>query len=115
MDIKRLILLVIASEALIHLFLHASPVQTMRKRMVKITPFLYSREQETHLLDCGYCMSIWMGFLMAFLYFFDCIIVTYFIYALVIGRLSNHFHMIFSIIRDKQLDIRINRSKNADR
>ncbi len=115
MDIKRLILLVIASEALIHLFLHAAPIQSMRRWMIKMTPFLYSKEQETHLLDCGYCISIWTGFFMAFLYFLDCIIVTYFIYALVIGRLSNHFHMIFSIIRDKQLDIRINRSKNADR
>ena len=115
MDIKKLILLVIASEALIHLFLYAVPIQTISRWMIRMTPFLYSKEQETHLLDCGYCMSVWMGFLMAFLCFFDCIIVTYFIYALVIGRLSNYFHMIFSIIRDKQLDIRINRSKNANR
>jgi len=58
-------------------------------------------------------MSIWVGFFMVFLYYLEYTIITYFIYALVISRLSNHFHMIFSIIRDKQLDIRINRSKNA--
>ena len=113
MDIRKLILLVVASEAIIHLFLHASPVQSVRRWMVKMTPFLYSKEQETHLLDCGYCMSIWIGFFMAFLYFLDYIIITYFIYALVIGRLSNHFHIIFSIIRDKQIDIRIKKNKNA--
>jgi len=112
-DIKRLILLVIASEALIHLFLHSAPAQPTRKWMIKMTPILYSKEQETHLLDCGYCMSIWVGFFMVFLYYLEYTIITYFIYALVISRLSNYFHMIFSIIRDKQLDIRINRSKNA--
>jgi hypothetical protein len=50
---------VVACEALVQLWFHAAPLQGIRRFFVKITPFLYSKEQETHLLDCKYCVSFW--------------------------------------------------------
>lgn len=100
---------IIACEALVQLFFHAEPLQCMRQWLIKITPFL-DTEAQGHLFNCKYCCSLWFATLLTIL-FFTVPISKYFVIMLVIHRLSNFLHLIFSFIRDLQLDIRVNRNR----
>jgi hypothetical protein len=101
---------VVACEALVQLWFNAAPLQPIRRLIIKITPFLYSKNQRTHLLNCPYCISVWVGFLITVVLFTSnwCL---YIVIALAIHRISNFLHLIFSWIRDKQLDLRVTRNK----
>ena len=54
------------------------------------------------LFDCGYCFSVWSGFLVAILFFRDVGLIhpsiDWFFVALVLHRLSNMFHNILDRI-----------------
>jgi hypothetical protein len=108
----RLILAIVATEALVELWKKAAPLKGLREWIVTRTPFLYSDSQQTHLLDCPYCCSVWLGFAMmtAYLYLSP---TAFMVLAggLTLHRLSNFLHLIFSVIRDRQLDIRVARRK----
>lgn len=105
-------LMVVTCEALVQLWLHAAPIQGIRRWLIKATPFLYSAEPETHLLDCPYCLSVWVGFLMMMLYrYMDSMVFMLFVGALAVHRLSNFLHLVFSFVRDLQMDIRVNRRR----
>ena len=110
----NIIMLVIACEALVQLWFHAAPLQGLRRLMIRMTPFLYSKEQESHLLDCRYCVSVWTGAVMAGTYCFMGNRIVFFIIAsLVIGRLSNFIHLAFSYLNDKQMDLRVARGRHG--
>jgi hypothetical protein len=110
--VTRLFLLAIACEALVQLWFHAAPLQGVRQWIIRSTPFLISKRQDTHLMDCKYCVSVWAGaFLMVAYFYMDYPAVMYFIGLLIIHRLSNFLHLVFSWIRDKQYDIRVNRGR----
>ena len=110
--IGRLILLAIACEALVQLWFHAAPLQGVREWIIKHTPFLRSEEQDTHLMECKYCVSVWAGILTAILYFYmESSWVMYIVLALNIHRLSNFLHQTFSLLKDYQFDIRTNRNR----
>jgi len=113
-DIKlttfRLIIYVIACEALVHLWFNAAPLQPVRRFFIKITPFFTSKEQG-NLFECKYCVSVWIGFILVALLFVRSIYLELLMISLVIHRLSNFLHLIMSFIRDKQFDIRINRNR----
>jgi hypothetical protein len=55
-----------------------------------------------NLLDCGYCFSMWSGMLIAILFFRNSHLVSsgvdWFLYAIVLHRLSNLFHNIMDKI-----------------
>lgn len=104
-----IIILTVACEALVQLWLHAGPLQPGRNVLRRITPFLYSESQETHLLDCSYCVSVYVGFLVLAGYVWLATFTYYLALGLAIHRLSNHFHLVFSYIRDLQFDRRVNR------
>jgi hypothetical protein len=107
-----LVLLVITCEAMVQLWFWAAPLQYIRQKLIKFTPFLYSTDQDTHLLDCKYCVSVYCGLICAFLYLiFDNIMVQLFVIAMTVHRVSNWLHLVFSFIRDKQFDIRVNRRR----
>jgi len=115
MDIKdahvviRLLLLGIAAEALVELVKKAAPLQGARQWIIRITPFLRSEEQG-HLLECPYCISLWVGVLAGVLYFsISSTLMDLAVGCLIIHRLSNYMHILFSLARDKQLDIRVKR------
>ncbi len=109
MDI-RFLLAIIATEALVELWKKAAPLQGIRRWTISKTPFLYSQEQESHLLDCPYCLSVWVGFLMMVLYLYlDSTVFILFTGMLSVHRGSNFLHLIFSLLADKQRDIRVNR------
>jgi hypothetical protein len=108
----RFIILALATEALVQLWFHAAPLQGIRRWLIARTPFLYSKEFSTHLLECRYCVSAWVGILAATAYFYwDTPIVEWAVVALAIHRLSNYLHLAFSLTRDIQVDIRIKRGK----
>ncbi|HOK07628.1 MAG TPA: DUF1360 domain-containing protein [Syntrophales bacterium] len=110
MLIFKMILAIIATEAIVELLKKAAPLQGIKRRLITWTPFLYSTEQG-HLLDCPYCSSVWVGFgMMAALWFMDSTAYLLFSGSLAIHRLSGYLHLVFSLLRDVQLDIRIHRS-----
>jgi hypothetical protein len=104
------IMLAIFCEAIVELWRKAAPLQPLRRWLVRITPFLYSEEQTVHMLDCPSCTATHVAFACGILYFFvDIVFVRWIVIALVILRLSNWLHLIFSTIRDIQIDRRIRR------
>lgn len=106
----KIILLMIFTEGIVELIFKSSPLYKLRYIIMDMTPFLHSDEFDYHLLECKYCTSFWISCLSAFFYFhLQNKIIFYFILIIVIQRLSNYIHLLFSIIRDFQLNIRIKR------
>jgi hypothetical protein len=101
---------IIACEALVQLWFCAAPLQAMRRYVVVLTPFLYSSKQETHLVNCKYCMSVWVGVLVSLAYFhMNERLFLFIVLSLSFHRLSNFLHLVFSYLRDKQVDLRVER------
>jgi hypothetical protein len=110
-DSINIIIAVVACEAIVQLWFHAAPIQPIRRFLIRMTPFFYSREQETHLFDCCYCTSVWASLLVTVAYFtFVPNVYLFFAMVLAVHRLSNFLHLGFSLIRDVQLDLRVARS-----
>jgi len=108
----NLILLLVFCESIVELWKRAAPIQPFRAWLIRVTPFLYSARQQTHLLGCNYCVSVYAGVLTAGIYFFlDVMVVKLIVIALAIHRLSNFLHLSFSLLRDRQMDIRVARNK----
>lgn len=106
----KFIILALATEALVQLWFHAAPLQGIRRWLIDRTPFFYSKEQDTHLLECRYCCAVWAGALAATAFlFWHMPAVQWCAAALATARLANFLHVVFSTIRDVQLDIRIKR------
>lgn len=106
------LLLAIAVEAVVELWKKAAPLQGVKRWIISKTPFLYSEEMQTHLLECPYCVSFWVSALAVIAYLYmDTTVVACFVVGLVSHRLSNYFHLMYSILADKQMDIRVKRNK----
>lgn len=102
--IIRIFALAILTEALVELIFTAAPLQGSRAWLIKKTPFLRSEEQG-HLLECKYCTSIWIGAGVVLLATFaDCQATRLASAALVVARLSNYAHLLYSSIRDFQIN-----------
>jgi len=112
LNIMDLIALVISCEALVELWKKAAPLQGIREWLIRITPLLYSQRQGTHLLGCPYCLSVYVAFAvgLACLYV-DAALAWLAVYVLAIHRLSNWLHLVFSLVRDRQINIRLKRSR----
>ena len=106
----RIILYIIACEALVYLLFKGQILQPLRNYFIR--NFTFFRFEDEHLLECKYCTSVWVGTLMAFFYIWNNFYANFCVYILVIHRCSNFIHLLFSYILDKQLDIRVNRRKN---
>lgn len=110
--VTKLLLLAIAVEAVVELWKKAAPLQGIKRWMISKTPFLYSEEMQTHLLDCPYCTSLWVSILAVIAYLYmDTTVVACIVVGLVAHRLSNYLHLMYSITADKQRDIRVKRGK----
>lgn len=106
-NIILILMYAIACEALVNLWFNSAPLLNIRKWCITHTPFLTS-EEYGNLFECRYCLSVWIAVILAIFYylipFSEYIIIT-----LVIHRISNHFHLLFSLLRDIQLDKRVAR------
>lgn len=102
------LILIISIEAVVELWKKAAPIQSFKEWLIINTPFLYSPRLDTHLMECPYCMSVWIGFIMSLCYFIN----HQFIYVAMIlsfHRASNYIHIGISYLRDLQLNIRAGR------
>jgi len=105
-DITGIVILAVAVEAAVQLIREAGPLQPLRYWLIIHSPWLYSKTKEQHLLDCGYCMSVWVAVVFV-LFLFLCKEVTIVCLGiLAIHRISNMVHLGISIVRDHQLDLR---------
>lgn len=105
----NLILAAILCEAIVNLIFNGGVLQPAREFARRLTPFLSVRGE--HLLDCKLCTSFWVGLFSWWIIQLDISLINYVIYGTIVHRLSNWFHLGISIIRDRQLDIRVNRNK----
>jgi uncharacterized membrane protein len=106
----KYIILIITTEALVELWKKAAPLQGIKEWLIAETPFLHSRRLDTHLLECPYCMSVWIGALILLVY----VVFNNSIYlfgALAIHRVSNYVHLVISYLRDLQLNLRAGRAR----
>lgn len=105
----KILILALTTEALVELFFTAAPLQPIRRAMIERTPLLNSVDFG-HLLNCKFCVSVWFGFFtyFTFLLFGDPFF-TFFCFWVIIFRLSNYFHVLFSYLRETVLKIRADR------
>lgn len=99
---------VVACEALVQLWFDAAPLQPVRRVLIWMTPFLKARD--THLFQCKYCTSVWIAIILTLLLALNEGIYNFVTTILSIHRLSNYLHLVFSLMRDRQIDLRIKRN-----
>lgn len=109
-DIDIIIMLVVC-EAIVNLIFTGTILQPLREFLIRWTPFLTVRGD--HLLSCKLCTSFWVGILCAVVYLYLYLLpVRLVVLGLFLHRMSNHLHLVFSLLRDIQLDRRIERGRS---
>jgi hypothetical protein len=110
-----LILIVIAIEAVTELIFRAGPLQPAREWLIDHTSWARAGLADEHLLECKYCVSVWVAlfFALGYLFFLESQAFLCFLYAVSFHRLANLFHLPLSYLRDKQLNLRIERNKRG--
>ena len=107
--IIKILALAILVEALVEIFFAAAPLQGIRRWLIKITPVLRSEEQG-HLFECKYCTSIWIAAGVILLATFaDCQATRLIAVIIIVARLSNYAHILYSTLRDAQINMRLGR------
>ena len=107
-----LIIMIVACEAIVELIKRAAPLQGAKEWVIQHTRFLYSEVQQTHLLQCGWCLSCWVGILITIAYFYlNYSVFMVFCLSMTIHRMSNFIHVFFSLMADRQRDLRVARGK----
>jgi len=98
----KYILAILAVEAITNIITKSelfSPIREFffNRRNNKIYKFIHD------LLDCGYCMSVWIGIMAAFyLTYVDSDVVNVFVLGLVLHRLSNILHFMIDWIDERR-------------
>lgn len=104
----KILFTILLIEALTELFFKAAPLQGIRTWCVKKTPFLNS--EQGHLFSCKYCTAFWVSVLVVLVaIFLDCYVTRLLAYIIIVHRISNFVHIIYSTIRDWQLNLRLSR------
>lgn len=107
--IIKILALALLTEALVELFFNAAPLQGIRTWLIKKMTWLRSEEQG-HLLECKYCTSVWIGACVILLATFaDCQVLRIASAALIVARISNYVHLLYSTARDAQINMRLTR------
>ena len=105
----RILYLVILTEALVELFFKAAPLQEIRTWLIKKTPWLRCADQG-HLLECKYCSSIWIAAcVLPLAMLLDKPGARLIAGIVIIARLSNYTHILYSVLRDAQINMRLKR------
>ena len=105
----KILALAILTEAIVELIFTAAPLQGLRSWLIKKTPWLRSQPMG-HLLECKYCTSIWIAAIVILgATFADCQSTRLAAAAILIARLSNYAHLLYSSIRDYQINKRLER------
>lgn len=104
----NLIIAAILTEAIVNLLFNGTVLQPTREFLIKYLPL---RVKGEHLLECKLCTSFWVGIISIILLKYLSGIGLLIVLGIVVHRLSNYVHILYSIIRDKQFDIRVARNK----
>jgi hypothetical protein len=94
----KFLLAIVLTEAITGIVTKSEIFHPLRK-------FLFDKGQDNRfclwlhdLLDCGYCFSVWAGWLIAILFFTElkilCVYTDWFFIGLIFHRLSNAFHFV---------------------
>jgi hypothetical protein len=100
----KLLLCVIAAEALTQLTCKAEIFDGLRNWLRASSVFL------NRLLECPYCVSVWVAFFTTFLYYYWAYSYL-FVIMLVIHRMSNFLHDLFRIATNHKIDQILCRTK----
>ena len=94
----KFLLAIIFTEAISELITKSEFFEPLRAKVFKIGERNVFFNWLHRLLDCGYCFSVWVGMLVAILFFRDLDLihfsVDWFFVGIVLHRLSNLFHNI---------------------
>lgn len=113
-SLTDLAILSVAVEAITEAIFRAGPLQPAREWIINHSGWLYSERMQSHLLECKYCTSFWVGVALFAIYnSFEKSIVLWFMYLVAVPRLANYLHLPISWLRDKQLNLRIDRNRRA--
>ena len=106
---NNLIFIGILTEAIVNLLFTGTVLQPFREWVIKYIPL---RVRGEHLLECKLCTSFWVGILCVVLVKYTMgDIMALILWGIVVHRVSNYIHLIYSIIKDYQMDIRVARRK----
>lgn len=93
----KLILCIIAAEALTQLAYKAEIFNKIREWLKSLSSFTFS------LLTCSYCGSVWMAAGVTIMYF-TWEYSQFFVIGLVIHRISNFIHDCFRVVQNLKID-----------
>ena len=100
------IILPIAVEALTTILIDSSIFYKIREKITsKDMPFF------SELIQCKYCFSFWVTIFIIYIGTFNIRFLYIFIMILVVHRLSNTYHFLFDIIREKKETIQIDKGR----
>jgi hypothetical protein len=104
-----LLILIILVEGIVFYIFTAATLQRARAWLIRMTPFL--RVAGDHLFECKICLSFWVaiGAAAAYLVFGKTTWFLWLAIGIVCARSANWIHLVFSLVQDYQLDLRIRR------
>lgn len=107
-----ILILIVLVEGIVFYIFHAAPLQRPRGWLIKKTPFL--RVAGDHLFECKICLTTWVSFMavLTFLVYGETIWFYWVAVAIVCARTANWIHLVFSLVQDHQLDLRIRRGSS---
>lgn len=98
----KFLLAVVLTEAITEILTKARLLEPIRQRVFDKIEEGNFFEWLNELMDCGYCVSVWVGWFIALLLFYDsnivCKGVDWFFIGLIFHRLSNVLHFIIDRI-----------------
>jgi hypothetical protein len=95
----KFLMAIVLTEAITELVVKSKIFEPLRAKLFDLAERSKVFKWLHELIDCGYCFSVWTGWLVAFLLFFGSSFiihkyVDWIILGLVLHRLSNVFHFI---------------------
>ena len=98
----KLVLCIIAAEALTQLACKAEIFDKLREWLKSLSAFTFS------LLSCSYCVSVWVAAGVT-VFYFTWEYSQFFVIGLVIHRISNFAHDLFRVVQNFKVDQILNR------
>lgn len=110
-EIFRWVMLVIATERVTEIIVASKLFDPLRKIVKRWAYPLDNPPEESmlqefkimidYLMSCGYCVSVWVGFLFAICLdrYFDNVVINWAIGGLVLHGLANFYHVLYEICR----------------
>lgn len=105
--IADLFIFAISTEAAVNLILHGSILQPARAAAIRWTPWLKDSDGD-HLLECGFCMSVWGAVAMLMLWS-ACPAWRWLSISLAIHRISNYLHNLADAVVEWKINQRLQR------